>query len=58
MESKKRMLLLTTGGTIACVAGEDGLEPQKSSVVVLTKLMWALGQGMTQGEIAKVFETN
>ncbi len=30
MEHKKRILLLTTGGTIACRIGEEGLEPHSS----------------------------
>ena len=29
MEEKKRLLLLTTGGTIASVPGADGLEPKR-----------------------------
>ena len=33
MEDKKKILLLTTGGTIACVPGEDGLEPHHSAVM-------------------------
>jgi L-asparaginase len=33
MESKKRILLLTTGGTIASLPGGEGLEPQRSSVM-------------------------
>ncbi len=33
MEHKKRILLLTTGGTIASVAGADGLEPRRSDVM-------------------------
>lgn len=33
METKKHILLLTTGGTIACVPGSDGLEPHHSSVM-------------------------
>ncbi len=33
MEQKKRILLLTTGGTIACVPGSDGLEPHHSAVM-------------------------
>ena len=33
MEKKKHILLLTTGGTIACLPGSDGLEPQRSSVM-------------------------
>lgn len=33
MEHKKRILLLTTGGTIACRIGEEGLEPQSSRVM-------------------------
>ena len=28
MEHKKHILLLTTGGTIACAPGQEGLEPQ------------------------------
>ena len=30
---KKRILLLTTGGTIASLPGGEGLEPQRSSVM-------------------------
>jgi len=33
MELKKHILLLTTGGTIACQPGEEGLEPQHSDVM-------------------------
>ena len=33
MEEKKRLLLLTTGGTIASVPGADGLEPKRSEVM-------------------------
>ena len=33
MEHKKHILLLTTGGTIACQPGEDGLEPRRSDVM-------------------------
>ena len=33
MEHKKKILLLTTGGTIASVAGADGLEPRRSDVM-------------------------
>ena len=33
MEQKKHILLLTTGGTIACQPGEDGLEPHHSGVM-------------------------
>ena len=33
MELKKRILLLTTGGTIASVPGADGLEPHRSGVM-------------------------
>ena len=33
MENKKRILLLTTGGTIASVPGGDGLEPRRSDVM-------------------------
>ena len=33
MDSKKKILLLTTGGTIASVPGGDGLEPQRSDVM-------------------------
>ena len=33
MESKKRILLLTTGGTIASRPGEEGLEPHASHVM-------------------------
>ena len=36
MEKKKHILLLTTGGTIACVPGDDGLKPQRSSVMADT----------------------
>ena len=31
--SKKHILLLTTGGTIACTSGDQGLEPQNSEVM-------------------------
>ncbi len=31
---KKHILLLTTGGTIACVPGSDGLEPRRASVML------------------------
>ena len=31
--SKKHILLLTTGGTIACTSGDQGLEPQNSGVM-------------------------
>ena len=31
MEKKKKILLLTTGGTIACAPGEEGLEPRDSA---------------------------
>ena len=31
--NKKKILLLTTGGTIACAPGGDGLEPQRSDVM-------------------------
>ena len=30
---KKKILLLTTGGTIASMPGGEGLEPQRSSVM-------------------------
>ena len=33
MEHKKHILLLTTGGTIACQPGEDGLDPRRSDVM-------------------------
>jgi L-asparaginase len=33
MELKKRILLLTTGGTIASMPGADGLEPHRSGVM-------------------------
>ena len=33
MDSKKNILLLTTGGTIASLAGEDGLAPHRSAVM-------------------------
>ena len=33
MEIKKKILLLTTGGTIASLAGADGLEPHRSGVM-------------------------
>ena len=33
MDNKKKILLLTTGGTIASVPGGDGLEPQRSGVM-------------------------
>ena len=33
MENKKHILLLTTGGTIACRPGEDGLQPHRSGVM-------------------------
>ena len=33
MENKKHILLLTTGGTIACRPGEEGLEPHDSGVM-------------------------
>ncbi len=33
MNTKKKILLLTTGGTIASLAGADGLEPHRSSVM-------------------------
>ena len=33
MENKKKILLLTTGGTIASLAGSDGLEPHRSGVM-------------------------
>ena len=33
MLTKKKILLLTTGGTIACAPGSDGLEPQSSAIM-------------------------
>ena len=33
MHEKKRILLLTTGGTIASVPGGEGLEPRRSDVM-------------------------
>lgn len=33
MTAKKRILLLTTGGTIASVPGGEGLEPRRSEVM-------------------------
>ncbi len=33
MDDKKKILLLTTGGTIASLAGTDGLEPHRSDVM-------------------------
>ncbi len=33
MNEKKKILLLTTGGTIACLPGADGLEPHRSDVM-------------------------
>ena len=33
MEQKKQILLLTTGGTIACLPGEEGLEPRSSRIM-------------------------
>lgn len=33
MSDKKKILLLTTGGTIASLAGSDGLEPHRSGVM-------------------------
>ena len=33
MELKKRILLLTTGGTIASMPGADGLQPHRSGVM-------------------------
>ena len=33
MDRKKHILLLTTGGTIACVEGGEGLEPHRSDVM-------------------------
>ena len=33
MEQKKHILLLTTGGTIACTPGTEGLEPQSAGVM-------------------------
>ena len=72
--------MLTTGGTIACAPGAQGLEPQNSGVMqfaleqlrgfyeitvrdmtaeaAMTKLMWALGQGMNQQEISNLFRQN
>ncbi len=34
MENKKHILLLTTGGTIACRTGPEGLEPESSGIMV------------------------
>ena len=34
MEDKKKILLLTTGGTIASVPGGEGLEPHRSGVKI------------------------
>ena len=34
MEQKKHILLLTTGGTIACRPGEEGLEPQSADILL------------------------
>ena len=31
--TKKNILLLTTGGTIACAPGSEGLEPQKGQIL-------------------------
>ena len=33
MIPKKKILLLTTGGTIACIPGGEGLEPQTSDIL-------------------------
>ena len=33
MEQKKKILLITTGGTIASLSGSDGLEPHRSGVM-------------------------
>ena len=33
MQKKKHILLLTTGGTIASVAGGEGLEPHRSGIM-------------------------
>lgn len=33
MEQRKHILLLTTGGTIACAPGEEGLEPRRSVIM-------------------------
>ena len=33
MDGKKRILLLTTGGTIASLPGGEGLEPHRSDVM-------------------------
>ena len=33
MDKKKHILLLTTGGTIACAKGSDGLEPQSAAIM-------------------------
>ena len=33
MEQKKHILLLTTGGTIACAPGSEGLEPKSSGIM-------------------------
>ena len=33
MESRKSILLLTTGGTIASLPGGEGLEPHRSDVM-------------------------
>ena len=33
MEQKKHILLLTTGGTIACTPGDEGLEPRRAGVM-------------------------
>ena len=33
MNPKKKILLLTTGGTIASLPGGDGLEPHRSGVM-------------------------
>jgi len=36
MEQRKHILLLTTGGTIACAPGEEGLEPRRSAIMAET----------------------
>ena len=33
MEQKKHILLLTTGGTIACTPGEEGLQPRRAEIM-------------------------
>ena len=33
MKQRKHILLLTTGGTIACAPGEEGLEPHRSAIM-------------------------